>query len=129
MSKQLNVLKKYSNWIVIEGAGGLYTPLSDTDTFSDWVKKEKLPIILVIGIKLGCINHAIAIKKALFKDNLLFFGWIANHIIPSNKYSKEYINTLKNHLGKKFLGEIPHNLNMNVSYHNYINVKFFINKK
>lgn len=122
MSERLDLIRSKSNWIVIEGAGGLYTPLSNTDTFSNWVKKENLPIILVIGIKLGCINHAITTKNSISKDNLFLFGWIANHISPLNQYSKEYIVTLKKYLGNNFLGEIPYNLNMKYSYHNNINI-------
>lgn len=44
--------------MLVEGAGGWFTPLSETLTFADWAQAEQLPVILVVGVKLGCINHA-----------------------------------------------------------------------
>ncbi|QTM69247.1 dethiobiotin synthase [Buchnera aphidicola (Hormaphis cornu)] len=116
MSEKLKIIKNQSNWIVIEGAGGLYTPLSDKYTFLDWIKKEKLPIILVIGLKLGCINHAILTKNCILQENQLLFGWIANHIMPTKQDTKEYIYTLTKHLGTSPLGEIPYYSNIKKIY-------------
>ena len=47
-----------ADWVLVEGAGGWFTPLSETLTFADWAQQEQLPVILVVGVKLGCINHA-----------------------------------------------------------------------
>ncbi|XBC40009.1 MAG: AAA family ATPase [Buchnera aphidicola (Nurudea ibofushi)] len=73
-------------------------------TLADWVVKEQLNIILVVGIKLGCINHAILTQKAILDSGLTFSGWIANHIHPKNEYDFEYVDTLKNFLKSQFLG-------------------------
>jgi dethiobiotin synthetase len=51
--------------VLVEGAGGWFTPLSDTLTFADWAQAEQLPVILVVGVKLGCINHAMLTAQAV----------------------------------------------------------------
>ncbi|BBI01238.1 ATP-dependent dethiobiotin synthetase [Buchnera aphidicola (Nipponaphis monzeni)] len=108
MSEKLNLIKSKANWIVIEGAGGWYTPLTNTTTFADWVNREKLSVILVVGIKLGCINHAILTQEAITKTKVNYIGWIANHIYPYNQFSQQYINTLKMYLKSCLLGEVPY---------------------
>ncbi|QCI24929.1 dethiobiotin synthase [Buchnera aphidicola (Rhopalosiphum padi)] len=108
LSLGLQHISQKSNWILIEGAGGWYTPLSEKNTFSDWVKEEKLEIIFVVGIKLGCINHAILTEKAILSENLTCLGWIANNIAPKNKYTSYYIQTLLSYIKSPLLGTIPY---------------------
>lgn len=107
-----NIITK-SNWILVEGAGGWYTPLSYKDTLADWVKKEKLTVIIVIAIKLGCINHAILTEKAIIAEKIKCGGWIANNIFPKDKYNIYYIQTLLSYIKSPFLGEIPYLKNKN----------------
>jgi dethiobiotin synthetase len=102
-----NIIKK-SNWIIVEGAGGWYTPLSYQDTFSDWVKQEKLTVIIVVAIKLGCINHAILTEKAIIAEQVKCGGWIANNIYPKDKYNLYYIQTLFSSIKAPLLGIIPY---------------------
>ena len=91
----------------MEGAGGWYTPLSEQHTFADWVKQERLPVILVVGIKLGCINHALLTAEAVLNAGLPLAGWIANDIQPPGRRHQEYLATLRQRLPAPFLGEIP----------------------
>lgn len=107
LSTNLQDLQSYGDWLVIEGAGGWFTPLSEKILFSDWVIAEEIPVIIVVGLKLGCINHALLTKEAIKKAGLPLAGWIANHINPSTNRPKEYISTLKSHLDIPMLGEIP----------------------
>ncbi|QCI17109.1 dethiobiotin synthase [Buchnera aphidicola (Aphis helianthi)] len=113
LSLGLKKITTKSDWILIEGAGGWYTPISNKNTFSDWVKKEKLTVILVVGIKLGCINHAILTEKAILADNLVCAGWIANNIFPSDKYTSYYIQTLLSYIKSPLLGIVPYLKNIN----------------
>ncbi len=68
--------------MLTEGAGGWFTPLSATLTFADWVQTEQLPVILVVGVKLGCINHAMLTALAVEQAGLPLVGWIANDMQP-----------------------------------------------
>ncbi|QCI17686.1 ATP-dependent dethiobiotin synthetase BioD [Buchnera aphidicola (Acyrthosiphon lactucae)] len=108
LSLGLRKIISKSNWILVEGAGGWYTPLSYKDTFSSWVKKEKLTVIIIVAIKLGCINHAILTEKAIISEKIKCGGWIANNIFPKDKYNIYYIQTLLNYIKSPFLGEIPY---------------------
>ncbi|MCS3430907.1 dethiobiotin synthase [Klebsiella sp. BIGb0407] len=107
MSEGLEYLAAQSDWVLVEGAGGWFTPLSETQTFADWVKAEQLPVILVVGIKLGCINHALLTAQAVEAAGLRLAGWIANDIQPQGKWHTEYLATLKQRISAPLLGEIP----------------------
>lgn len=107
ISAGLRGLEALSDWVLVEGAGGWFTPLSDALTFADWVQEEQLPVILVVGVKLGCINHAMLTARAVLHAGLPLAGWIANDIQPPGKRHSEYLATLKRVLPAPFLGEIP----------------------
>lgn len=123
LSYYLKIIEEQSNWIIIEGVGGWYTPISNTITFSDWVKKENLPVILVVGLKLGCINHAILTSQAILKSNVQLIGWIANSISLEKKYFLDYIDTIKKYINAPFLGRVPYMKNIKNIYKYYINIK------
>ncbi len=110
LSQGLQQLEKKANWLVIEGTGGWFTPLSDNTTFADWVEQEKLPVILVVGIKLGCINHALLTAMAIQHAKLPLAGWVANNILPvESQWHKEYMATLQRQLlPSPLLGSIPY---------------------
>ncbi|QNS01981.1 MAG: dethiobiotin synthase [Buchnera aphidicola (Pentalonia nigronervosa)] len=108
LSLGLKKIAKKCNWIIIEGVGGWYTPFSYKNTFSDWVKEEKLTVIIIVGIKLGCINHAILTEKAILSENLICGGWIANNIFLEDEYNLYYIQTLLNYIQSPLLGVIPY---------------------
>ena len=113
--KGLNNIKKRANWIIIEGIGGWKTPLSNEIILSDWIIQENIPIILVIGIKLGCINHAILTNIAIQKSGQKIYGWFANCCIENNtKLLINYINTIKLYINAPFLGMIPYIKNLTI---------------
>ncbi|RPH21827.1 ATP-dependent dethiobiotin synthetase BioD [Buttiauxella warmboldiae] len=106
-SAGLAALALQADWLQVEGAGGWFTPLSATTTFADWVVAEQLPVILVVGVKLGCINHAMLTARAVQSAGLCLAGWIANDVQPTGKRHAEYIATLRDVLNAPLLGEIP----------------------
>lgn len=108
LSDGLAQLCARGDWVLTEGAGGWFTPLSAHSTFADWVQQEQLPVILVVGVKLGCINHAMLTAQAIAAAGLPFAGWIANDIQPPGKRHQEYLATLCQRLPAPFLGEIPY---------------------
>ncbi|VEI66689.1 ATP-dependent dethiobiotin synthetase BioD 1 [Serratia fonticola] len=94
LSTGLRHLEQRADWLLVEGAGGWFTPLSEHETFADWVQQEQLPVILVVGIKLGCINHALLTALAIQQSGLTLAGWIANDVAPPGKRHQEYLATL-----------------------------------
>ena len=107
LSDGLRALERRADWVLVEGAGGWFTPLSDELTFADWVQREQLPVILVVGVKLGCINHAMLTAQAVQQAGLRLAGWIANDVVAPGKRHREYLATLRRVLPAPFLGEIP----------------------
>lgn len=124
LTKGLNKLKKKSDLIIIEGIGGWKTPVSDKITISDWVISEKLPVILVVGLKLGCINHAILTADSIKNSGLSLVGWIANEISYEEKYKKYYLSTLDKIISCSRIGLIPNLKNWKLS-----SISKFINLK
>ena len=107
MSAGLRHLEKQAQWLLVEGAGGWFTPLSETLTFADWVVQEQLPVILVVGVKLGCINHAMLTAQAVRQAGLTLAGWIANDVVKPGKRHQEYLATLRRVMQAPLIGEIP----------------------
>ena len=108
LSQGLANLKTKSDCVLIEGAGGWRVPINDTDYLSSWVKQEQLPVILVVGIKLGCLNHALLTAEAIQADGLTVVGWIANCIEPKSDNYTAMITWLGLQLPGKKIAEIPY---------------------
>jgi dethiobiotin synthetase len=108
LSQGLEHLKSKSEVVLVEGAGGWRVPVSRTDFLSSWVKQEKLPVVLVVGVKLGCLSHAILTAEAIKNDGLEMVGWVANRINPGTENYSEIIRMLEENLPGKKLGEIPY---------------------
>ncbi|WP_426711956.1 dethiobiotin synthase [Cronobacter muytjensii] len=107
MSAGLRALEQQANWVLVEGAGGWFTPLTDDATFADWAQQERLPVILVVGVKLGCINHALLTAQAVQAAGLRLAGWVANDVQPPGRRHQDYLATLQRLLPAPMLGEIP----------------------
>ncbi|MBL1320634.1 MAG: dethiobiotin synthase [Methylophaga sp.] len=99
-------IKQQSDAVVVEGAGGWLVPLNKTQTMADLALALDLPIILVVGIKLGCINHALLTVKAIEDSGLLLQGWVANEI-EANEQAEDIIKTLKKAISAHCLGHVP----------------------
>ncbi|MDH5257073.1 MAG: dethiobiotin synthase [Gammaproteobacteria bacterium] len=100
-------LKNKSDRVIIEGAGGWQVPLNDASSMADWVSQNKWPVILVIGLRLGCINHArLSYLDIMAKQNPLA-GWIVNTIDPDVLESDAVIADLARFIKAPMLGVIP----------------------
>ncbi len=113
LSQGLRQLEPLADWIVVEGAGGWFTPLSAQATFADWVQQEQLPVIMVVGIKLGCINHALLTALAIRQAGLTLAGWVANEVMPAGGRQAEYLATLTRMLDAPLLGVVPYLTDLN----------------
>jgi dethiobiotin synthetase len=96
-----------SDILVVEGAGGWLAPISATETMADVAEKLALPVILVVGMRLGCLNHALLTREAIRARGLRFAGWIANRMSSEMPLVDENIETLAQRFGKSPLGTIP----------------------
>lgn len=93
---------------LIEGAGGWRVPLNNRETLADVVKELQLDVILVVGMRLGCLNHALLTAEAIRRDGLNLIGWIANCIEPSMVQLEGNINTLQYILRIPLMGVLPY---------------------
>jgi len=99
-----------SQLVIVEGVGGWFVPLNETQTTADLARRLKLPVIVVVGIRLGCINHALLTIKAIQQDreNPPIAGWVANIIDPETAATDEVIESLQAYIKAPLLGTIPH---------------------
>lgn len=95
--------------LLIEGAGGWTVPLNYQESFADLATAFGFPIILVVGLRLGCLNHTLLTVDNIRKRQLPFAGWVVNHIDPKMEKQTENIETLERMIGCAPLGIIPHN--------------------
>lgn len=101
------VLDKGADFSLVEGAGGWRVPLSGAQTLSDLAVALGLPVILVVGVRLGCINHAVLSAEAIARDGLPLAGWVANIIEPQTSRLEENMVTLAERLPAPCLGHVP----------------------
>lgn len=92
---------------LVEGAGGWRVPISDRELLSGLPKQLGLPVILVVGMRLGCINHAILTAEAILKDGVRLAGWVANVIDPDMAALEDNLQTLTQMLPAPCLGVLP----------------------
>lgn len=102
------VLTLRANLTLLEGAGGWRVPLNEREFMSDLAKQLQLPVILVVGMRLGCLNHALLTGEAIVRDGLRIAGWIANRVDPHMEHYERNRDTLRDWLGVPLLAEIPH---------------------
>ena len=101
------LLNKGADFTLIEGAGGWRVPLADQSNLSDLAKALQLPVILVVGVRLGCINHALLTAEAVARDGLQLAGWVANIIDGKTARLEENLATLAERLPAPCLGRVP----------------------
>lgn len=101
------ILDKCADFTLVEGAGGWRVPLAGQATLSDLAIALKLPVILVVGVRLGCINHALLTAEAILRDGLSLAGWVANVVDPHTSRLEDNLATLAQRLPAACLGYIP----------------------
>jgi dethiobiotin synthetase len=94
--------------VVVEGIGGWLVPLAPGLFAADIAKQWRLPVILVVGLRLGCLNHALLSARAIVDDGCRLLGWIGNEIDPTMGAPEENLATLEHLLPSPCLGVLPH---------------------
>ncbi|KXI30761.1 dethiobiotin synthase [Paraglaciecola hydrolytica] len=107
-----HILQKQADVVVVEGAGGWRLPLGlnqqgEQSYLSDFVAQQNLAVILVVGMRLGCLNHAILTADSIRQHGLKLAGWVANTMDPAMPCLSENIESLKGLLNAPLIGVIP----------------------
>jgi dethiobiotin synthetase len=97
-------MRAQAEWIVVEGAGGFLVPINDEQDLGDLAQVLQMPVILVVGLRLGCINHALLSVAAIAQRGLTLAGWVANTIDAEMSYLHENIDTLLARIQAPLLG-------------------------
>ncbi len=96
-----------SDLVLAEGAGGWLAPISATETMADVAEKLALPVLLVVGLRLGCLNHALLTRDAVRARGLRFAGWIANKLQSEMPLANANVDTLSTRFGMAPLAVVP----------------------
>lgn len=92
-------LTEIAEYVIVEGVGGWLAPLSKQVTVADLAGELKLPVILVVGIRLGCLNHARLSFEVIKNSDVQFAGWVANHLQTDMQFATEQVEYLSQQLG------------------------------
>jgi len=106
--RSYQALAAQADAVVVEGAGGFHVPLTDTQTGADLAQALALPVVLVVGLRLGCLSHALLTAEAIRARGLVLVGWIANRVDPEMEAADENIAYLRARLGVPLLAEVPY---------------------
>jgi dethiobiotin synthetase len=100
-------LLKIADVVIVEGVGGFLVPLNDCHDSGDMARALNLPVVLVVGMQLGCLNHALLTAQAVRAGGLTLAGWVANRIDPQMIAFEENVLALKHRLNCPLLGVLP----------------------
>lgn len=103
-----DALRAQAGSVVVEGVGGWAAPLSATLDQAGLARALRLPVVMVVGLRLGCLNHARLTAAAIAADGLACLGWIANEIDPAMARIDQNVELLRRHLPMPCWGRIPH---------------------
>jgi len=101
-------LKARADVLVVEGVGGWQVPLSDSETTTDLAVRLELPVVLVVGLRLGCLNHALLTADAIRQSGLTLAGWVANCLDPDVEAPEDNIQALEARIEAPRLGVVPY---------------------
>lgn len=100
-------LAALADCVVVEGVGGWKVPLNERDTVADLAQALALPVVLVVGVRLGCINHALLTADSILHHGCILAGWVANVVDAGCERIQENVATLDARLAAPLLGVIP----------------------
>jgi dethiobiotin synthetase len=97
-------LRRQSDFLIVEGAGGWLAPLDATHGFADLAARWQMDVVLVVGLRLGCLNHALLTAESIERRGLRLRGWLANSIDPGFERSAENVSSLKDRISAPCIG-------------------------
>lgn len=102
-----HTLAKQADTVIVEGVGGWRVPLNDAQDSADLAKALNLPVILVVGMRLGCLSHALLTVESIAASGLTLAGWVANCVEETMPMREENIAVLQQRIGAPLLGIVP----------------------
>ena len=99
-------LRARADAVVVEGAGGWRVPINDRQTIADLARALEIPVVLVVGVRLGCLNHALLTAEAIAADRVRLAGWVANVVDPGFEPVDDNVATLRARLPAPLLATI-----------------------
>ncbi len=96
------------DWVVVEGAGGWRVPLGEEGAIAELAVSLELPVVLVVGLKLGCINHALLSVESIATSGANLIGWVGSQVDPDMRFVEGNVETLKKSIDAPCLGIVPH---------------------
>jgi dethiobiotin synthetase len=106
--RAFEALRASADAVVVEGVGGFLVPLNEREDAGDLAAALALPVVLVVGMRLGCLNHALLTQQAIAARSLRLAGWIANSIDPAMARFDENLQALRERLAAPLLGVLPY---------------------
>lgn len=100
-------LQRQADVVVVEGVGGFRVPLNEREDAGAIPKRLGLPVILVVGLRLGCLSHALLTQEAIEAEELKFAGWVANRIDPAMARAEENLEALRRRLRAPLIADVP----------------------
>ena len=101
-------LSAQADVVIVEGAGGFRVPLNDDEDSADMVRQMNLPVVLVVGMRLGCLNHALLTVESIAARGLTLAGWVANVVDLGMAMLDENVAALEQRIAAPLLGIVPH---------------------
>ena len=106
--RSYQALAAQADAVVVEGAGGFHVPLTDTLTGADLAQALALPVVVVVGFRLGCLNHALLTAEAIRARGLTLAGWVANRVDPDMEAVEDNVTYLRARLNAPLLADVPY---------------------
>jgi dethiobiotin synthetase len=113
-------LQQQADVVIVEGAGGIAVPLNSKQDMADLALALDIPVILVVGMRLGCLNHALLSAQAIERKGLHLAGWVANYVTSDMPVAAENEKTLLHLLKAPFLGAVPYSTALPVAASGYL---------
>lgn len=108
IKKQFDALAGRAEWVIVEGAGGWLVPLNERETMADMARLLGLPVVLVVGVRLGCLNHALLTVQSIAQHGVPLAGWVANAVQPEFTELERNIEALRERITAPCLGSVPY---------------------
>ena len=108
IARAFEAITRVADLVVVEGIGGFLVPLNARETGADLAIRLGLPVVLVVGMRLGCLNHALLTRRQIERSGLRCAGWVANVVVPDMPYLDANVTALIERLECPLIGVVPH---------------------